>query len=65
MVLELNMRKETWELKFEISGEIPEGVSRNELTRYCLEKKKEYEQKFGARCTISTTIISTPIKENE
>ena len=57
------MRKEEWTLKFEISGEIPEGASRTELTRYCLEKKKEYERKFNAHCVVSTTIISTPIKE--
>ncbi len=59
------MRKEDWALKFEISGEIPEGAARNELTRYCLEKKKEYEQRFNARCVVSTTIISTPIKEEK
>lgn len=59
------MRKEEWALKFEVSGEIPEGADRSELTRYCQKKKKEFEQKFGARCVISTTIISTPIKEGE
>ena len=59
------MRKEDWALKFEISGEIPEGAARYELTRYCLEKKKEYEQRFNARCVVSTTIISTPIKEEK
>lgn len=59
------MRKEDWALKFEISGEIPEGAARNELVRYCLEKKKEYEQRFNARCVVSTTIISTPIKEEK
>lgn len=59
------MRKEDWALKFEISGEIPEGIARNELTRYCLEKKKEYEQRYNARCVVSTTIISTPVKEEE
>ena len=59
------MRKESWALRFEISGEIPEGADRRELTNYCLKKKKEYEQKFGARCVVSTTIISTPIKEEK
>lgn len=57
------MRKEKWILKFEISGEIPEGTDRNELAKYCLKKKKEYEQRFNAHCVVSTTIISTPIKE--
>lgn len=58
-------RKEVWTLKFEISGEIPEGADRSELSRYCLEKKKEYEQKFNAHCAVTTTIVSTPIKENK
>lgn len=56
------MRREEWTLEFKISGEIPKGPYRKDLTKYCLKQKEEYERRFDASCVVTTTVVSTPIK---